>query len=180
MSSAARPWRVAALVVAGVVAADLVTKQLVLAELDAGERVHLVGPVTLVSRRNTGGAFSLAHGRGFFPWFVTGLVIALVVWFVRRLLANDGRLRGVALVAVSAMVGGALGNQVDRWFRHPAWNRGAVVDFISVSFWPGIFNVADAALVCGAIVIALLSLRRTDAGARDGGPTDHQQTTVSE
>lgn len=150
---------IAALVVGGVVAIDLVSKELVLDRVSDDDRIHVLGPLAIVHRRNSGGAFSVADGRAFFPWLVSGLIVALLVWFVQGLVSRDSRLTGAALIAVSAMVGGALGNQVDRWFRSPGWNRGSVVDFLDVGFWP-VFNIADAALVCGAISVALLSLRR--------------------
>jgi signal peptidase II len=146
-------------IVALVVGADFASKELVLRNVDVTERVHVLGPLSIVSLRNRGGAFSMAAGSGFFPWLVSALVLALLVWTIRGVRAGDPRLRGLGLVAVAVMLGGALGNQVDRWFRSPGWNRGGVVDFLDVGFWP-VFNVADASLVCGALAIALLSLRQ--------------------
>ena len=150
---------IAALVIGCVVAIDFVSKELVLHHVSEEDRIHVLGPLDIVHRRNRGGAFSVADGRAFFPWLVSGLIVALLLWFVRGLRRHDVRLSGVALVAVSAMVGGALGNQVDRWLRAPGLNRGGVIDFLDVGFWP-VFNIADAALVCGAISVALLSSRR--------------------
>jgi signal peptidase II len=137
---------IAALVIAGVIAADAWTKNLVLDHVAPAERVHVLGPLSIVRRRNLGGAFSLAAGKTVFPWFVTLLVLVMVTWFVRALRRGDAAVRGGSLYAVSAMVGGALGNQVDRWLRAPGLNRGAVVDFLDVGFWP-VFNVADSSLV---------------------------------
>jgi signal peptidase II len=151
-------WRVASLVVFGVIALDQLSKQWILSNVSEDERIHVLGPLSLVRRFNTGGAFSLAQGQGVFPWVVSALVASLLVWFIRGLARNDSRLRGVSLIAISAMVGGALGNQVDRLIRNPGWNRGAVVDFLATGFWP-VFNIADTALFCGAITIAVLALR---------------------
>jgi signal peptidase II len=150
--------RLASLVVAGVIGADQLSKELVLSHIDADERIEVLGPISFVRRFNTGGAFSVGNGRGIFPWVVSVLVVSLLVWFVRGLARRDPRLQGVSLVAISAMVGGALGNQIDRLFRGPGWNRGAVVDFIASGFWP-VFNIADTALFCGALTIAALALR---------------------
>jgi signal peptidase II len=94
------------------------------------------------------------------------LVIALVVWFVRAIRRDDQRVRGLSLVAISAMVGGALGNQLDRLVRGPGWNRGAVVDFLATGFWP-VFNIADSALFCGAATIAVLALRTSKPEKRE-------------
>ena len=59
------------------------------------------------------------------------------------------------------MLGGALGNLVDRVLRDPAPLRGAVVDFIDFRVWPS-FNVADSGIVVGGLVAVLLSLRGID------------------
>ena len=73
------------------------------------------------------------------------------------------------------ILGGALGNLVDRFFRSPGPLRGHVVDFLSIGWWP-VFNVADPAVVGGAILLVGLSLfgydfdapdRRVDTGSPD-------------
>lgn len=156
MSSRSR--RTAAVVVTGVVATDQLSKHLILNNIDADDRIHVVGPLHIVRRFNTGGAFSVGDGQNLFPWIVSFLVLILVTWFVRSLFRHDPRLRGMSLVALSAMVGGALGNQMDRLFRGPGWNRGAVVDFLATGFWP-VFNLADSALFCGALTIAAIAFR---------------------
>jgi signal peptidase II len=162
-----RNSRVATFVVIGVVAVDQFSKELVLSNISDDERIQIVGPVSLVRRFNTGGAFSVADNRrGLFPWIVSVLVAALLVWFVRAIRRDDQRVRGLSLIAISAMVGGALGNQIDRLVRGPGWNRGAVVDFLATGFWP-VFNFADSALFCGAITIAVLALRTPKAEKRE-------------
>ena len=76
-------------------------------------------------------------------------------------------------VSLGLILGGALGNLVDRIFRAPGVFRGHVVDWISLfgpnaEHWP-IFNLADSAIVCGAILAGVLSLLgiALDGGARD-------------
>jgi signal peptidase II len=77
-------------------------------------------------------------------------------------------------VALGLILGGALGNLTDRIFRAPGIGRGHVVDWISVfssdgHVWP-IFNLADSAVVCGAVLTAVLAIRGIDIdgrGARD-------------
>ena len=61
------------------------------------------------------------------------------------------------LVYLGMILGGALGNLMDRFFRSPGPLRGHVVDFLSVGWWP-VFNVADPAVVGGAILLVTLSL----------------------
>jgi len=98
----------------------------------------------------------------------TGVVIG-IAWMGRRLVSPWWAL-GLGMI-----LGGALGNLVDRFFRSPGPLRGHVVDFFSVGWWP-VFNVADPAVVGGAILLVGLSLfgydfdtagRRQPDGASD-------------
>ena len=71
-------------------------------------------------------------------------------------------LRGVTdrvlVVALTLVLGGALGNLVDRFLRAPGFLRGHVVDFVAVGWWP-VFNVADSCVTIGAVLLILRSLR---------------------
>ena len=112
---------------------------------------------------NTGAAFSfLADSSGWQRWLFALIAIVvsavLVVW-LKRLGRNETWLA----VALALVLGGALGNLVDRVFRDPGFLRGGVVDFLSVfgpngQVWP-IFNVADSSIVCGGILGAVLAIR---------------------
>ena len=151
-------FRLGATVVSTVVGLDQFTKSIVLRTIDADDRVRLFGSLALVRRFNKGGAFSIGDNRGIFPWIVLVLVAGLTSWyFVRGIRASTS---AALVAALGCMVGGALGNQLDRLFRGSGWNRGAVVDFVATGFWP-VFNVADIALTCGAIAVGLLSFRET-------------------
>ncbi len=144
-----------------VVVVDALTKDWVLRSITPSERKHLIGTFSLVRRFNTGAAFSFGNGRRSTAWLVTIVVCVVVVSVTRHLLrppenspvTHDRRWWWV----LGLIVGGAVGNQLDRLFRGDGWNRGAVVDFIDPGFFP-IFNVADSALTVGCIVAALLSL----------------------
>ncbi|WP_423465100.1 signal peptidase II [Promicromonospora sp. MS192] len=101
---------------------------------------------------NPGAALSIASG---YTWILTIVVTVVVVFIVRAI----GRLgsRGWA-AALGLLLGGAVGNLVDRLAREPGFARGHVVDFIDYAgFFVG--NVADIAVVTAAVLIALLSLR---------------------
>jgi signal peptidase II len=130
---------------------------LVVANLEPGEHTRLLGgAIYLDVARNSGAAFSLGTG---FTVILTLIAIAVVVVIVRA--AQRLHSRGWA-VALGLILGGAVGNLVDRIFRAPGVFRGYVVDWISLfgpdaEHWP-IFNVADSAIVCGAILAAGLSL----------------------
>ena len=67
------------------------------------------------------------------------------------------------------ILGGALGNLVDRFFRWPGPLRGHVVDFLSIGWWP-VFNVADASVVGGAVLLVGLSLFGYDFDSRRKAP----------
>ena len=77
------------------------------------------------------------------------------------------------MVALSLVLGGAIGNLIDRIFRSPGFLRGAVVDFVHVGEWPT-FNVADSAITIGAILVVVWSVRASarerHAGASPGAP----------
>ncbi len=102
---------------------------------------------------NKGMAFSSGDGLG--P-AVPILAIAVAVF----LLVSVGRSRRDRWFAagVGLVIGGALGNVVDRLLRNDGWLDGAVVDFIDLQWWP-IFNVADIAIVVGGGVLVWLTLR---------------------
>jgi signal peptidase II len=132
----------------GVVALDQLTKQLALSRLQDGD-VDLVGSLRLHLVRNTGSAFSVGSGRGgLIGLLAIGMVVAMV-W-----LARDVRGRYQAL-ALGLVLGGAVGNLLDRLLRGGSgFLGGAVVDFIDLQWWP-VFNVADSSVVIGAILLAL-------------------------
>ncbi|GAB39114.1 lipoprotein signal peptidase [Gordonia sputi NBRC 100414] len=146
-----------------VIALDVITKSLVVALLDPERPVHIIGDaVTLRLVRNSGAAFSMASG---YTWVLTLIALAVVVVIFRfsRKLRSGWWVLGLGLV-----LGGAIGNLIDRIFRDPAPLRGHVVDFISVGWWP-VFNVADSAVVCGAVLLVVLSLLGYDYdGSRSG------------
>jgi signal peptidase II len=156
---------------ATVLAADLATKLLVVATIDPGENTRLLGGlVYLTQARNTGAAFSLAEG---FTVVFTLIAVTVAVVIVRtaRRLASTGW-----AVALGLVLGGAVGNLIDRVFRDPGFLRGGVVDFVSVFAPDGevypIFNVADSAIVCGGLLGAVLALRGVEfdgTRARDRG-----------
>jgi signal peptidase II len=117
------------------------------------------GPVSVVGSllqfrltRNPGGAFSL--GTGLTPVLAI-LAVAMVVYIVRTTRRTADVIMAFSLALV---LGGALGNLIDRFVRSPGFLRGEVVDFIKVPHWPT-FNVADSAITVGVILIAIRGWR---------------------
>jgi signal peptidase II len=105
---------------------------------------------------NSGGAFGLGQSA---PWLFAGATIVVSAIIV----ASSTRLsrRSVA-VALGLVLGGALGNLTDRAVRGSGLS-GRVIDLIDVGVWP-IFNVADMAIVVGAVILAISSLSRGPEG----------------
>ena len=151
-----RPWLrkrrhtvIAAAVGSAVVALDQVTKTWALHHLDNGHTIHIVGSLQLNLTFNPGVAFGLGKG--------STSVIALIGVVVLVLLATVGRAgitNRLQAVAVALVLGGAVGNMADRLVRH---HHGAVIDFIDLQWWP-VFNVADSAITCGAVLLVLSGL----------------------
>jgi signal peptidase II len=174
-SGGRRPRRVLLFAAVAVVAVglDALSKVLVVAHFRGGLQEHppvrlLGGAIYLVETRNSGAAFSLGTGATF---VLTAIALAVVAFILRT--ASRMRSTGWA-VALGLVLGGAIGNLIDRIFREPGVGRGHVVDWISLfsrdgHVWP-IFNLADSAIVCGAVLSALLALLGIDIDGRSSRP----------
>lgn len=143
-------------------AADQVTKYLALGHLTLGERVPVMGDLLgLRLIHNPGAAFSFGTGM---TWVFT--VVMAVVSAGVLVVAARVRSRWWA-VALGALLGGALGNLVDRLARPPAFGQGHVVDFIDYGVFIG--NVADIAIVGAAALMLVLAFVGLPW---DGGPRE--------
>ncbi|MGH9169267.1 MAG: signal peptidase II [Acidimicrobiales bacterium] len=152
-----------AAIAALVIAIDQITKSLAVAHLSPPHgRVHLLGPFYLALSYNSGVAFSLGVGFTVPIVIVVVCLVAAIAWFAR------GAVTTSSAVAFGMILGGALGNLSDRLFRG---NHGSVVDFIYSGFWPT-FNVADASIVVGCILVAISYWRSSRIPARAQGTTD--------
>jgi signal peptidase II len=161
-------------VAAIVIAADVISKILVVANIPEYTYVHLIGNVLMLTQvRNGGAAFNLG---GTSMTIVFTLIAAGVIGYILR---SAGRIRSTGwAIALGLLLGGATGNLIDRIFRAPGPFRGDVVDWIEVTrYWP-VFNVADSCIVCGGILVVLLALRgiRVD-GTRPITSTNHDTST---
>lgn len=150
-------------------ALDQATKAWALAALDEGVRRPVLGDLLgLQLLFNPGAALGIATGT---TWLLTVVAITVVVVIVRvsRRLGSRGW-----TVALGLLLGGALGNLVDRMIREPGVARGHVVDFIAYADW-FVGNVADIAIVVAAGMLMLLSLLgiRLD-GTREGRGGDEE------
>lgn len=142
-----------------VFAVDQATKWLVATRLTPGQRVPLVpGVFEITYTLNPGAAFGILPERTGFFIFVTLAVVVLILYILRRHGPSGPHLA----FALGLELGGAAGNLVDRLF------LGAVIDFLDFRVWP-VFNLADVAIVVGAILLAW-HVARTPA--REGARRD--------
>lgn len=153
MTPASRVARRAAAVAVIVLAADQLTKELVRSSIALGQQRRLLPGVTLVHAQNSGIAFSLFTGSEVGVVVVAAVIIAAVVAYFAR----HHQQRWMWL-ACGLIVGGALGNLVDRL------RVGTVTDFIKLPDWPA-FNLADASITLGVLTV-LWVLGRGGAAAR--------------
>ena len=135
-----------------IVVVDQLSKQWALFALSDGQHTALLGrALGLVLVRNPGAAFSFATGQTWIFALIASLVVVIIVRVSRNLASRSWA------VALGLVLGGAVGNLIDRLLREPGFLRGHVIDFID---YGGYFvgNVADIAIVLAAVGIIVLSL----------------------
>ena len=137
-------------------ALDLISKTLVVAKLEGRAPVEVFGDLLeLHAIRNPGAAFGFGAAFTVIFTVIAASVIVVIMRLARKLYSFPWA------VALGLLLGGALGNLTDRIFRSPGVFNGQVVDFIAPKGF-AIFNLADSAIVCGGILIVLLSFRGLD------------------
>jgi len=148
--------RTAAVAAAVVLVADQAIKSVVRSQMSVGQEIELIGPLKLVSFRNDGVAFGALAGGSWWLLVLLALVLIALITAVARSAGPR------TWPAAGLIIGGALGNLIDRVL------FGEVTDFLKVGAWPA-FNVADAAIVVGALLL-VWSLDRAEAqeAERDG------------
>ena len=141
------------ILVAGLVlAADVVSKYLIVATMaDHADMRLLGGLITITYTRNPGAAFSVGTGYTIVFTLIAAAVVVAILRVSRRLYSRRWA------IALGALLGGALGNLLDRMFRDPGPLRGHVVDWIELPHWP-VFNLADSAIIGAAVLMVLLAV----------------------
>ena len=133
----------------GILLLDQVSKHLVFLNLPYGESLSIwPGFLALTHVHNFGAAFGLFAGQRWLFFVAVFVTIAVLIMWRKDIL----RAGPLALWSCALLLGGALGNFLDRL------RLGFVVDFIDVGFWP-VFNVADSAIVVGALSLAIVTIR---------------------
>jgi signal peptidase II len=148
----------------------------------SGRDIDVIWTLRFNLAYNSGASFSMGNGYGRWIALVALVIVGLLVWQALNVRSR------LAAVALAMIVGGALGNVVDRAVRGggSGFLGGSVVDFIDFRWWP-VFNVADMGVVVGAILLVVSSflpepddgdesvpsdLSSTDAGSSDAGSSD--------
>jgi signal peptidase II len=156
-----RTSRMSLLLSGVIVLLDQVSKAWALRDLADGRIIHVIWTMQFNLTFNRGMAFSRGTGIGPIIGVIGLVVVVLLLLSLRR--ADNALTR----VATGLIIGGAVGNILDRLFRGSGWMRGAVIDFIDFQWWP-VFNIADMAIMIGAatMMVAMLKynsqINRTD------------------
>jgi signal peptidase II len=159
-------------VAVGLLLLDQLSKSWAVRQLGDGEVIDVVWTLRFNLAFNSGASFSMGEGWGRWIALVAVLIVGLLVWQGLQVRSR------LASVALGMIVGGALGNVIDRAFRAggDGFLGGSVVDFIDFQWWP-VFNIADMGVVIGAILLVVASFLpvpddEADQVADDGsGPT---------
>lgn len=153
-------------IAASILALDQWTKRWAETTLAGRAPVNVIGElVRLTYTRNSGVAFGLGAGLPFpYAVFSIAAVVVILVLFARHRVHTPGRQLALALI-----LGGALGNLVDRV------TTGEVVDFILIGwrqwYWP-VFNVADSAVSIGVVLFGFTWLQHGEPGGVPSAPAD--------
>ncbi|MFJ8399989.1 signal peptidase II [Streptomyces microflavus] len=135
---------------------DLVSKLIVVAKLEHQPPIDIIGDwLQFRALRNPGAAFGFGEAFTVIFTIIAAGVIVVVIRLARKLYSLPWA------IALGLLLGGALGNLTDRIFRAPGVFEGAVVDFIAPEHF-AVFNLADSAIVCGGILIVILSFKGLD------------------
>ena len=128
-----------------ILAADQLTKRLITASFAPGHSVPVLPPLlSLTYVQNTGAAFGVLKGH---QWFFIAISCVVIVWILREF-RRVHRMTRASQWACALILGGAVGNLVDRL------RLGYVVDFIDVHVWP-VFNIGDSAITIGVALLVL-------------------------
>lgn len=136
-----------------VILLDQFTKWLIVSRMTYGESITLINNVLYItSHRNRGAAWGILQGQMWLFYVITLIVIAVIVYYIKK----HGKTNWLLGFSLSLMLGGAIGNFIDRVWRQE------VVDFIHTFIFGynfPVFNIADSALVIGVILLMIQMLR---------------------
>ena len=155
-SGANRARRLFVIFTVSIFALDLITKNWAISYLQYREPVKVIGDfLQLTFATNPGAAFDLIGDATLILSSLKLCVAAFILFFIRKVT------NGSWAIALGLLLGGVLGNLMDRAFRPPGPWRGEVIDWIELPNWP-VFNIADSAIVTSALLMSLLAIRNIE------------------
>ncbi|MEW9050399.1 MAG: signal peptidase II [Neobacillus sp.] len=132
---------------------DQVTKWLIVTKMHLGESIPVINDILYItSHRNRGAAWGILQGQMWLFYVITVIVIVAIVYYIQK----EAKGKWLLGVSLAFMLGGAIGNFIDRLFRKE------VVDFIHTYIFNynfPVFNIADSALVIGVVLLMIQMLR---------------------
>lgn len=135
-----------------VIAIDQISKWLIVKNMELGTSIPIIDNVLYItSHRNRGAAWGILENKMWFFYIITVVFVVFIVFYMKKYAKTD-KLLGISL---GLILGGAIGNFIDRVFRQE------VVDFIHVyifSYNYPVFNIADSALCIGVVLIIIQTL----------------------
>ncbi|MGM0873585.1 MAG: signal peptidase II [Bacillota bacterium] len=146
------------IIAAIIIVIDQISKWLIVKNMELGENITVIENfLYITSHRNRGAAWGILQGQMWFFYIITAVVIIGMIYYIQKY-TKENKVMGIAL---GLMLGGAIGNFIDRLFRKE------VVDFINTYIFLydfPIFNVADSALCVG---VALLFIQMLLEGKKE-------------
>ncbi|OMP68537.1 signal peptidase II [Domibacillus epiphyticus] len=130
-----------------VILLDQWTKWLIVASMEIGESVKVIDDLLhITSHRNRGAAWGMLEGQFWLFYIITVVVVVAIIYFMQ----TEAKGKPLMKTSLAILLGGAIGNFIDRLF------RGEVVDFVQtfiLGYHFPIFNIADAALTIGVLLL---------------------------
>ncbi|WP_228027681.1 signal peptidase II [Bacillus fonticola] len=144
-----------------IIAIDQLTKWMIVTRMTELQSIPVIDDFFYItSHRNTGAAWGILEGQMFFFYIITVIVVIAIIFYMERWAKE----KPLAKLALAFMLGGAIGNLIDRVFRQE------VVDFFQFFFgtyqFP-IFNVADSSLVVGVILLMIIIWREDSSKEKE-------------
>lgn len=143
-------------IILSVIILDQITKYLAIG-LKKGSIKLIDNFLSLVYVENRGAAFGILQGKKIILVFFTFIIIMAMCYYLFK---GQNSMATISKLSISLIIGGAIGNLIDRVFRH------YVIDFISITFPNGyefpVFNVADIAVVCGTFLLVIAFMKTND------------------
>ncbi|WP_339227623.1 signal peptidase II [Oceanobacillus sp. FSL K6-2867] len=135
-----------------IIGIDQITKWIIVSTMEIGDRITIIENFFYItSHRNSGAAWGILQGQMLFFYIITAIVVLGIIYYMQKFAKNDMFLA----VGLSFILGGAIGNFIDRLFHQEVVD---FADFYIFNYNFPIFNVADSALTIGVIFVIIATI----------------------